>query len=85
MRVPVDDEYLFTVRSPVHGDFLPYPVMRAIVLNHRGPDCPANLRRNEEAGPQAGLQRLVLDIGQGVIHVAETRDPCCRRPSPMRP
>jgi hypothetical protein len=21
MRVPVDDEYLFTVRSPVHGDF----------------------------------------------------------------
>jgi hypothetical protein len=21
MRMPVDDEYLFTVRSPVHGDF----------------------------------------------------------------
>jgi hypothetical protein len=21
MRVPVDDEYLFTVSSPVHGDF----------------------------------------------------------------
>jgi hypothetical protein len=30
MRMPVDDEYLFTVRSPVYGDFS-LPVTRAIL------------------------------------------------------
>src|SRR5271163_1924237 len=73
MRVPVDDEYLFTVRSPIHGDFS--------LSRHAGDSCviegqivsPASVGTGPVLAP-ALEQRSVFDIDQRFVHVAETND-----------
>src|SRR3984957_8291189 len=60
MRMPVDDEYLFTVSSPVHSDFS--------LSRHAGdlassrPDRLSGLRR-KGANAGAGFQQSVFNIG----------------------
>jgi hypothetical protein len=53
MRMPVDDEYLFTVSGPVHGDFsLPRHAGDSCLIERRiiRPDC-AGTRADARAGP----------------------------------
>jgi hypothetical protein len=53
MRVPVDDEYLFTISGPVHGDS-PSPVMRGILASSSGRfvrPASAGTRADARAGP----------------------------------
>src|SRR5271170_3809015 len=73
MRMPVADEYLFTVRSPVHGDFS-YPVMRAILAASKARSSGQPPSERGPALAPAHEQRSVFDIDQRFIHVAETND-----------
>src|SRR5271156_1484886 len=71
MRVPVDDEYLFTVSGLVHGDS-PYPVTRAILASSIG-RIVQSASTGTKAGPRT-LRQSVFDIDQCLIHIAETND-----------